>query len=107
MLLGLGLLEVLLLECLLVETFLQLVLVGGVLTLFLALARVMLAREALVLLGAMGDEVVGVSTVIASFLQTLTTPVVQAVVVKPQKPADDQCQLVIPKSLQLLLCDRH
>jgi hypothetical protein len=45
------------------------------------LAGVVLAGEALVLLGAVGDEVVGVSTVIASFLRTPTTLVVQAVVV--------------------------
>jgi hypothetical protein len=27
--------------------------------------------------------------------------------VKPRKPADDQRQLIVPKSLQLLLCDRY
>ena len=57
--------------------------------LVLALARVMLVGEVLVLLRAVGDEVVGVSTVVASFLQTPTTPVIQAVAVKPRKPADD------------------
>jgi hypothetical protein len=27
--------------------------------------------------------------------------------VKPREPANDQRQLVVPKGLQLLLCDRH
>jgi hypothetical protein len=27
--------------------------------------------------------------------------------VKPREPADDQRQLVVPKTLHLLLCDRH
>jgi hypothetical protein len=54
MLLGLGFLEVLLLECLLVKLCLQLVLTRGVLMLVLALAGVVLAEEALVLLGAVG-----------------------------------------------------
>jgi hypothetical protein len=82
MLLGLGFLEVLLLKHLLVESFLRLVLVGGVLELVLALAEVVLAGETFVLLGAVGDKVVRVSTAITSFLQTPTTPAVQAVVVK-------------------------
>ena len=90
-LLGLGLLEVHLLERLLVESSLQLVLAGGVLALVLALAGVMLAGEVLVLLGVVGDEVVGVSTAIASFLWTTTMPTIQVVVVKPREPADDQC----------------
>ena len=58
-------------------------LVGGVLTLVLALAGVMLAEEVLILLGAVGDEVVGVSIAIASFLWTTTVPTIQAIVVKP------------------------
>jgi hypothetical protein len=33
--------------------------------------------------------------------------VIQAFVVKPREPADDQCQLVIPKTLHLLVYDRH
>jgi hypothetical protein len=61
----------------------------------------------LVLLGVVGDEVVRVSTAVASFLQITTTPMIQAVVVKPREPADDQRQLVVPKGLQLLLYDRH
>ena len=75
--------------------------------LVLALVRVMLAREVLVLLGAVGDEVVGVSIAIASFLRTTTALAIQAVVVKPRELADDQCQLVVPKGVQLLLYDRH
>ena len=54
--------------------------------LVLALAGVMLTGEVLVLLGAVGDEVVGVSTAIASFLWTTTTSVIQAVVVEPFTP---------------------
>jgi hypothetical protein len=76
------LLEVLLLQRLLVESSLRLVL-GGVLALVLVLARVILVEGVLVLLGTVGDEVVGISTAIASFLQTTTTPAIQAVVVKP------------------------
>jgi hypothetical protein len=54
-----------------------------------------------------GDEVVRISTTVASFLRTITTPEIQAVVVKLQEPADDQCHLVISKTLHLLLYDRH
>jgi hypothetical protein len=97
-LLGLGLLEVLLLERLLVESSLRLVL-RGVLALVLALARVVLVRGVLVLLGAVGDEVVGVSTAVASFLWTTITLAIQAVVMKPRELADDQWQLVVPKGL--------
>jgi len=88
-LLGLGLLEVLLLERLLVESSLRLVL-GGVLALVLALAGVVLVRGVLVLLGAVGDEVVEVSIAEASILWTTTAPAVQAVVVKPRELVDDQ-----------------
>jgi hypothetical protein len=105
-LLSLGLLEVLLLQHLLVESSLRLVL-GGVLALVLALARVVLVEGVLVLLGAVGDEVVRISTAVASFLRTTTTSAIQAVVVKPREPANDQRQLVVPKTLHLLLCDRH
>jgi hypothetical protein len=107
MLLGLDLLKVLLLEGVLIESSLWLVLAGGVLALVLALARVILVGGVLVLLRIVGDEVVRVSTSVASILRTTTTPVIQAVVVKPREPADDQYQLVVPKGLQLLLCDRH
>jgi hypothetical protein len=81
-LLGLGLLEVLLLQCLLVEFSLRLVL-GGVVTLVLALAGVILVGGMLVLLGIVGDEVVKISIIVASFLRTTTMPAIQAVVVKP------------------------
>jgi hypothetical protein len=64
--LGLGLLEVHLFERLLVETSFRLMLTGGILTLVLALARVMLVGEALVLVGAVGDKVVRAA--VASFL---------------------------------------
>jgi hypothetical protein len=88
-LLGLVLLEVLLLERLLVKSSIRLVL-GGVLALVLVLVGVILVGGVLVLLGAVDDEMVGVSTAIASFLWTPTTSPVPAVVVKPRKPADDQ-----------------
>ena len=83
MLLGLGLLEVHLLELLLVESSLRLVLFGGVLMLVLALAGVILVEGVLVLLGAVGDEVVKVSIAIATLLRTTTMTVVHAAVVKP------------------------
>jgi hypothetical protein len=73
--LSLGLFEVLLLKRLLIESSLRLVL-GGVLALVLTLAGVVLVRGVLVLLGAVGDKVVEVSIVVASFLQTPTTPAV-------------------------------
>jgi hypothetical protein len=82
-LLGLGLLEVLLHERLLIEFSLGLVLVGGVRMLVLALASVVLVGGVLVLLGAMSDEVVWVSTDIATLLWTTIMPAVNAVVVKP------------------------
>jgi hypothetical protein len=75
MLLGVGLLEVLLLQCLLIESFLRFVL-GGVLALVLALVGVVLIEGVLVLLGAVGDDVVGISTAVASFLRTTTMPVI-------------------------------
>ena len=105
-LLGLGLLEIPLLERLLIKSSLELVLVGGVLALVLALADVILVGGVLVLLGAVGDEVVGISTAKASLVLT-TTPSIQAVVVKPRESAEDQSQLIILKCLHLLLCDRH
>jgi hypothetical protein len=72
-LLGLGFLEVLLLERLLIESSLRLVLAGGVLALVLALAGVILVKGVLVLLGAVSDEVVRASIAIATLLQTTTT----------------------------------
>ena len=104
-LLGLGLLEVHLLECLLVEASLRLVLAKGVLALVLVPADVELAEGVLVLLGAVGDEVVGISIAIASLLRSTTVLALQAVVVKPRELADDERQLIIPEDLQLLLCD--
>jgi hypothetical protein len=80
--LGLGLFKVLLLKHLLVESSLRLVL-GGVLVFVLALVGVVLIRGVLALLRAVGNEVVRVSTTIASFLRTPTMPAIQAVVVKP------------------------
>jgi hypothetical protein len=56
-----------------------------------ALAGVVPIGGVLVLLGVVGDEVVVVCTAIASLLRTITTPAIQAVVVKLQEPADDQC----------------
>ena len=81
MLLCLGLLEVHLLERLLAESSLRLVL-GGVLALVLALAGVVLVGGVLVLLGAVGDEVVGIFIAIATIFRTTTAPAVHAVVVK-------------------------
>ena len=82
-LLGLGLLEVHLLEHLLVESSLQFVLTRGVLALVLVLAGVVLVGEVLVLLGVVGDKVVGISTAIATILWTTTVSMVHVVVVKP------------------------
>jgi hypothetical protein len=90
MLMSLGLLEVLLLKRLLVESSIGLVLAGGVLALVLTLGSIVLAGGVLVLLGAVDDKVVGVSIAEASILRTTTAPVVQAVVVKPREPIDDQ-----------------
>jgi hypothetical protein len=75
-LLGLDLLEVHLLEYLLVEFSLRVVLARGVLMIVLALAGVVLVGGVLVLLGAVDDEVVGVSTAIASYLRTITMPTI-------------------------------
>jgi hypothetical protein len=105
-LLQLGLLEVLLLECLLVEPPLGLVLVGGVLALSLASTRVVVALSSLrlTILGETSDEVVRVTVVITSIL-VLATPHVLAVVVKPREPAGHKHQLLILKALHLLLYD--
>ena len=106
MLLSLGLLDVPLLERLLVESSLGLVLVEGVLALVLVLAGIELVGEVLVLLGAVGDEVDGISIAKASLVLT-TMLAIQAFIVEPQEPVDDQSQLVIPKCLHLFLCNRH
>jgi len=71
------------LERLIVESLLRLVLARFVVVLVLALAGVVLVERVLVLLGAVGDKVVRVSTSKASILWTTTSLVVQAVVVKP------------------------
>ena len=74
--------------------------------LVLELVSVLLVREVLVLLGAVGDKVVGISTAKASLVLT-ATPAIQTVVVEPRELADDRSQLIIPKCLHLLLCTRH
>jgi hypothetical protein len=104
MLLHLGLLEVLLLERLLVEPSIGLVLTEGVLVLALAPARVVvvLANIRLALLRATSDEVVRVTTVVASILGP-TTPLIQVVVVEPREPTGHKRQLLVSKALHLLL----
>jgi hypothetical protein len=104
----LGLLEVLLIECLLVESSLGLVLAGGVLLLVLAQIRVIVERAnlKLALLGATSDKVVGVTVVETSILRPATPPVL-VVVVEPREPTSHQRQLLIPEALHLLLCDRQ
>jgi hypothetical protein len=62
-----------LLERLLVETLPQLVLAGVVVALVLVLAEVILVEGVVVLLGAVGDKVVRISTVVAAHL-LITTP---------------------------------
>ena len=86
---ALAFLEVLLLECLHVESSLGLILAEGVLALVLALANIVLVGGVLVLLGAVGNEVVGISTAKVSLVLT-PTQVIQAVVVEPRGPANDQ-----------------
>ena len=97
-LLHLGLLVVLL-ERVLIKPPLGLVLAGGVLALAIAPTGVVLVLATLklvLLLGAVGDEVVGVTAVVATLLASATPPV-QAVVVKPHKPTGHKHQLLIPK----------
>jgi hypothetical protein len=86
-LLDLCLLKVLLLECLLIEPSFGLVLARGVLPLALALTRVVVARASLLLtlLGATGDEVFWVDTVVASILRPTASPA-HMVVVEPREP---------------------
>ena len=81
-------------------------LAGGVL--YLAPTRVMVARARLrfALLGAAGNEVVEISTVVA-FVLGPATPSAHTVVVEPLEPAGHKCQLLIPKALHLLLCTRQ
>jgi hypothetical protein len=75
-LLSFGLLIVLVLECVLVESSLGLVLAGGVLMFVLVLVVIMLAKGVL-LLGAVGDKVVEVTIAEAALLRT-TAPAVHA-----------------------------
>jgi hypothetical protein len=105
-LLDIYLLKVLILERLLVESSLGLVLAGGVLA--LAPTRVMVARARLLfaLLGAAGNEVVGIATIVA-FVLGPTTPPTHTVVVEPREPAGHNCQLLIAKALHLLLYNRQ
>jgi hypothetical protein len=100
------LLEALLLERLLVEPPYRSVLAGGVLVLALAPTgvEVALAILWLALLGEAGDEVVGVTIVVASILRSAMPPV-QTIVVKLLEPVGNKRQLLIPKDLHLLLCD--
>ena len=85
-LLDLGILEVLLLECLLVQSSLGLVLAEGVLPLALAPIRVVFAWASLrlALLGKNGDKVVKVAAVEASILRC-ATPSVMAIVVEQRE----------------------
>jgi hypothetical protein len=87
MLLDLSLLEVLLLECLVVESSLRLVFAGCVLLLALAPTRVVVARASLLLalLRATGDKVVRVTAVEASILRPTTLPIL-AIVMEPGEP---------------------
>jgi hypothetical protein len=64
------------------------------------------ARLLLALLGATGDEVVGVGAVEASILW-LTTPSVLAIVMEPHESTGHKRQLLIPEALHLLLSDRQ
>ena len=88
MLLSLGLLQKPLLERLLVKSSLGLVLVRGVLPLLFPLAGVILVGGVLAFLGAVGDEVVWVTTPKASLVQA-TTSAIQVIVVKSREPTDD------------------
>ena len=83
MLLSLGFLTVHLLECLLVESLIRLMLAGVVVVLVLVLARVVLVRGVVVLLGAVDDEVIGISIVVAAHILITTPMAIQAVVVEP------------------------
>jgi hypothetical protein len=105
-LLDLCLLKVLLLECLLAKSSLGLVLAEGVLA--LAPTRVMVTRARLrfACLGAAGIQVIGIATVVASVLGPATPPT-HTVVVEPREPAGHKCQLLNPKALHLLLCNRQ
>jgi hypothetical protein len=85
-----------------------LVLARGVLPLALAPTRVVVAWASLglVLLGATGIEVLGVTVVEASILGPTTLSVL-VVVVESREPGGHKRQLLIPKALHLLLYDRQ
>lgn len=74
----------------------------------LAPTRVVVARASLLLalLGATSDEVVRVASVDASILWP-AMPLVLVVVMEPREPNGHKHQLLIPKTLHLLLCDRQ
>jgi hypothetical protein len=100
--------EVLLLEDLLVKPPQGLVLVGGVLLHALASTGVVVVLAGLwfvLHLGAVGDKVFATSIVEVAILG-LATPLIQVVIVEPHEPIGNKCQLLIPKALNLLLCDR-
>jgi hypothetical protein len=76
----------------------------GVLTLALAPIRMMvvLAGLWLALLGAICNEVVKVTVVVASILGP-STPPIETVVVEPREPTCNKRRLLIPKALHQLL----
>ena len=78
-----------LLEHLLVEHPPRILLARGVLALLLVLARVILAFH----LGAVGNEVVGVSAGEVALLLTSTTPVLE-VIMELLEPIEDQHELI-------------
>jgi hypothetical protein len=100
------LLKVLLLERLLVESSVGLVLARGVLALAPTRVMVMRAGLRLAFLGVAGNEVVGIATGLASVLRPAMPPA-HTVVVEPHEPVGHKCQLLIPKALHLLLCDKQ
>ena len=114
LLFGLSMLQVLPLEVLLVEALLGLG-IGLILLLVLAgvvlvggpLVAIVLGGVVVVLLGAAGDEVIGITALKATSLGASTSSAVEMVVVEAGELADDQSQLVISKHLQLLICHTH
>ena len=72
-----------------------------------ALVAVVLGGVVLVLLGAAGDEVIGITALKATSLGASTSSAVEMVVVEVGELADDQSQLIVSKHLQLLICHTH
>ena len=105
-LLCLHLAPVLGLDDLLVEaSLLGLVLAGGVVTPIIAPSGVLvLGGLFMLVLGAVGDEVTGISTPVTAVLRAAPSPI-QPVVVKPGEPRDHKRQILITQGLQLLICD--